>query len=87
MNWTDEKLDDLNEKVDAGFDRVDKRFERVEQRVERVDKKVDDLSSEMHAEFRGVRGEMKMLMAVMLGGFVSLFAAMMGVVATILTQV
>lgn len=80
MSWTDDRLDDLNAKVDQRFDAVDQRFDRVEQRIDRVEQKVDGLRGEMHAEFRA-------LQRTMLGGFVTLFAAMLGVMATIVTQV
>ena len=72
MSWTDERLDDLNNKVDG-------------------------IGREMHAEFRAVRSEMNarfdsvqrslnMMMGTMIGGFVTLLAATLGVLAAVLTH-
>jgi predicted nucleic acid-binding Zn-ribbon protein len=93
---TDERFDALDAKVDVLGQRVDALDEKVglldqkvgqlDQRMGRLEGRVDDLNREMHAEFRAVRGEVKTLMMVTIGGFVSLFAAMLGVMATVLTQ-
>jgi hypothetical protein len=48
----------------------------TDDRMDDLSAKVDALSREMHAEFRAVRGEIKMMQATMIGGFVSLLAAM-----------
>ena len=45
-------------------------------RLDDLNHKVDEMNREMHAEFRAVRGEMKMMQATLIGGFVSLLAAM-----------
>jgi hypothetical protein len=72
VSWTDERLDDLNSKV-------------------------DEMDREMRAEFRAVRSEMNgrfdslqrslnMMMGTMIGGFVTLLAATLGVAAAVLTH-
>lgn len=58
---------------------TDERLADLNAKVDRIDQKVDALSLEMHAEFRA-------MMRSMLGGFITLFAAMLGVAATILSQ-
>jgi hypothetical protein len=72
VTWSDERIDDLSAKVDG------------------TNQRIGNLDREMHAEFRAVRAEMKTmmttLMATMIGGFVTLFAAILGVMATILTR-
>ncbi|HEU5142647.1 MAG TPA: hypothetical protein VFU04_05765 [Solirubrobacterales bacterium] len=65
---------------------TDERLDDLNAKVDRIDQRVDDLRREMHEEFRAVRGEIKTLMMVMVGGFVTLFATMLGVIATTLTQ-
>ncbi len=55
---------------------TDDRMDDLSAKVGETNRRVDELSREMHAEFRAVRGEMKMMQATMIGGFVSLLAAM-----------
>lgn len=55
---------------------TDERMDGLSAKVDETNRRVDDLSREMHAEFRAVRGEMKMMQATLIGGFVSLLAAM-----------
>ena len=77
--WTDDQMDGLDEKVD-GLDirltRLEGKVDGLDHRLGRVEVALIELSREMHAEFRAVRGEMKMMQATMIGGFVSLLAAM-----------
>lgn len=47
VQWTDQRLDDLNKKVDHGFERLDKDIREV-----RGD--IKDLKSEMSARFAAV---------------------------------
>jgi hypothetical protein len=54
----------------------DERMDDLSGKVDETNRRIDELSREMHAEFRAVRGEMKMMQATMIGGFVSLLAAM-----------
>ncbi len=41
-NWTDARLDDLNEKVDRGFERLDVRMDRLESRMDRLESRMDE---------------------------------------------
>jgi hypothetical protein len=83
--WTDDRMDTLSGKVDGLGYEVD----ALGQRVGRLEHTVDELRREMHAEFRAVRTEMqsefravrseiKMLQVTMIGGFVSILAAIAG---------
>ncbi len=46
-NWSDQRLDDLNEKVGAGFVRVERRIEAVETKVGELGKKVGELDEKV----------------------------------------
>ncbi|HUC08374.1 MAG TPA: hypothetical protein VMR96_09810 [Solirubrobacterales bacterium] len=45
--WTEGRLEDLNDKVDRGFDKVDERFEKVDLRLERIDARLDGIQKTM----------------------------------------
>ncbi len=51
-------------------------------RLDDLNHKVGEMNREMHAEFRAVRGEMRTMQATMIGGFATLFATMVGLLAT-----
>lgn len=76
--WTDDRMDDLSGKVGG----LDHKVDGLGQRIGRLEHTVDEMNREMHAEFRAVRGEMRMMQATMIGGFVTLFATMVGLLAT-----
>jgi hypothetical protein len=96
MSWTDDRLDGLGGKVDKLDERLGKvevRLVKVEVKVDELDKRVgrlehtvDEMRLEMQAGFRELRGEIKTMTTAMIAGFVTLFAAMLGVMATIVTQ-
>jgi tetrahydromethanopterin S-methyltransferase subunit G len=71
-SWTDARLDDLNEKVDRGFGKMEKRFEQMERRFERIDEKFEAL-------YRLLAQCMLGMMAIMVGGFATLLAAVIWV--------
>ena len=43
QEWTDDRLNVLNEKVDLGFKHVDQRFEFVDQRFDQVDQRFEQV--------------------------------------------
>jgi len=63
--WTDDRLDALNEKVDLGFKLVDKRFEKV-------DEDIRELRGEMTAMRRTMSQGFIGLVVGMASGFVAL---------------
>lgn len=72
--WSDDRLDAFEKRVEERFDRVDERFDRIDerfkaadQRFEQIDKRLD----RMEADIRELR-------VIMIGGFVTLLAAMIG---------
>ena len=75
-SWTDERLDDLNQKVDRGFDKVDERFDKIDERFERLEAKID---AKFEALYRLLVQTMLGIMAVMVGGFATLLAAIIWV--------
>ncbi len=48
----------------------------TDERLDDLNHKVDELSREMHAEFRAVRSEIKSMQTTMIGGFVTVLATM-----------
>lgn len=68
-SWTDARLDDLNEKVDRLSGKVDRGFERL-------DTKMD---AKFEALYRLLVQTMLGIMAVMVGGFATLLAAIIWV--------
>jgi hypothetical protein len=89
VSWTDDRLDDLGGKVEGVELRLGKlevRVEALDQRVGRLEHAVDELRLETQAGFRELRGEVKTLTTAMIGGFVAMFAALLGLMAAILTQ-
>jgi hypothetical protein len=73
-SWTDERLDDLNEKVDRGFAKVDERFDKVDERFERLETKID---AKFEAFYRVLIQALLGIMAIMIGGFATLIAAIL----------
>ena len=82
-SWTDERLDDLNQKVDRGFDKVDERFDKVDERFDKVDERFERLEAKIDAKFEALYRllvqTMLGIMAVMVGGFATLLAAIIWV--------
>ncbi len=73
-NWTDERLDDLNEKVGKGFADSDKRFDKLEDRVEALQK-------EMNLRFEGFH---KNLLQALVGMFGVVIAGFVGIAGLII---
>jgi hypothetical protein len=69
--WTDERLDQFEKRVDERFDRVDERFDRFEGEVKLRFEQVEKRFDRVEADIRELR-------AIMIGGFVTLLAAMIG---------
>ncbi len=55
---------------------TDDRMDDLSAKVAETNRRIDGLGREIHAEFRAARSEMKMMQATMIGGFVSLLAAL-----------
>jgi tetrahydromethanopterin S-methyltransferase subunit G len=75
-SWTDARLDDLNEKVDRGFAKVDERFEKIDERFERLETKID---AKFDALYKFMLQAVLGTMAIMVGGFATLLAAVIWV--------
>ena len=92
--WTDERLDDLTQRVDDGFKSNEREFQavRLEMRTEfaAVRSEMKDefrsLRAEIGGEIGGLRGEIaalhRLLIRIAAGGFITLAAGMLGVIAT-----
>lgn len=82
---TNQRVGRVEEKVD-GLDkrvvRLDERVDGLDQRLGRVEVSVSELNREIHAEFRSIRGEIKFMQATIIGGFVTVLSAMVGLIAT-----
>jgi tetrahydromethanopterin S-methyltransferase subunit G len=52
--WTDGRLDDLQENVNQRFDEVDKRFDRIERRFDSIDARFDSLQRTIVVCFGGL---------------------------------
>jgi hypothetical protein len=78
--WTDDRLDVLNERVALGFKLVDERFAGIDKRFEQIDKRFEKVDAEL-LELRGEMKEMRRAMTqgvlglagLMLTGFIGLF--------------
>lgn len=68
-SWTDARLDDLNEKVDRLSEKVDRGFERLDEKMD----------AKFEALYRLLVQTMLGIMAVMVGGFATLLAAIIWV--------
>jgi len=92
--WTDPRLDDLNQRVDSGFKETSREFQalRLEMRTEFI-----AVRSEVAAEFASVRGEIaglrtemaamnRTLIQVGAGAMVTMFVGFAATIATVLTQ-
>jgi hypothetical protein len=73
-SWTDERLDYLSERMDERFDRVDKEFTIVREDIRELRVAVNGMSRAMN---QGVVA----ICATMAGGFATILAALIGVVA------
>lgn len=76
QEWTDGRLDALNQKVDLGFQYVDQRFDQIDQRFEKVD-----------TDIRELRGQVAGLQRTMIQGFIGLAAAMVAGFGTLGTMI
>lgn len=85
VDGLDTRVGQLNVKVD-GLDRrvgqLEVKVDALDQRIGRVEIALVELNREVHAEFRSIRGEIKMLQATTIGGFVTVLTAMVGLFAT-----
>jgi hypothetical protein len=70
--WTDDRLDALNEKVDRGFEHVEQRFDQVDKRFERIEVGIDGLRRDMSVMQRQVTQGLIGLAVGMASGFVTL---------------
>jgi hypothetical protein len=75
-SWTDARLDDLNEKVDRLNEKVDRGFERIDECFERLEARMD---AKLEALYRLLVQCMLGMMAIMIGGFATLLAAVIWV--------
>jgi chromosome segregation ATPase len=75
-SWTDARLDDLNQKVDRLEEKVDRGFEKIDERFERLEAKMD---AKFEALYRLLVQCMLGMMAIMIGGFATLLAAVIWV--------
>jgi Skp family chaperone for outer membrane proteins len=87
--WTEGRLDDLNDKVDRGFDKVDQRFEKVDQRFNRIDdkvdrgfEKVDQQFARIDARLDGMQKAMAQAVIAMTAGMLVGFGGIIGLIAT-----
>ncbi len=78
-SWTDERLDDLNDKVDRGFAKMEQRFEQMERRFEQMERRFERIDERFEALYRLLVQCMLGLMAVLVGGFATLLAAVIWV--------
>lgn len=87
--WTDQRLDQFEKRVDERFDRVDERFDRFEKEVnlrfQQVDERFDRFEGEVNLRFQQVdkrfdrvEADIRELRVIMIGGFVTLLAAIIG---------
>ena len=54
--WTDDRLDVLNEKVDLGFKHVDERFAQVDRRFEEVDRRFEQVDKRLERMDNSIEG-------------------------------
>jgi hypothetical protein len=71
-DWTDDRLDVLNEKVTHGFERIDERFIQVDSRFEAIDKRFEKVD----VDIRELRGEMAEMRRTMSQEFIGLAVGM-----------
>jgi hypothetical protein len=86
MNWTDERMDDLKSQVVEMDRRIDTRLEQVDRRFEHLEERMDEGFRELRVEMREMRTEMNTRFGAMLRVMIvfgaSMFAAMLGLIAT-----
>jgi hypothetical protein len=84
----DEHPEGLKERMDERFDRVDERFTTVDQRFGRVEGEIKEIRvaiKDLHDDNKAMRHTMTQsviaICTVMTGGFVTMIAALVGLVA------
>jgi hypothetical protein len=80
--WTEGRLDDLNEKVDRGFEKVDRRFNRIDDKVDRGFEKVDLHLARIDARLDGMQKAMVQAAITMTAGILVGFGGIIGLIAT-----
>jgi DNA anti-recombination protein RmuC len=88
-NWSDDRIDGLEQKVVDGFRHVDRRFEQVDQRFEQVDQRFDrvegefrEIRKEMKAGFERIDDRLDSFQRTMLLSYGGMIAGLLGVIAT-----
>ena len=77
VGWLEGKVDGLDKRTL----RLEEKVDGLDQRLGRVEVSVIELNREIHAEFRSIRGEVKFMQATIIGGFVTVLSAMVGLFA------
>lgn len=80
--WTEGRLDDLNEKVDRGFEKVDRRFNRIDDKVDRGFEKVELHLARIDARLDGMQKAMVQAAIAMTAGILVGFGGIIGLIAT-----
>ncbi len=80
--WTEGRLDDLNEKVDRGFEKVDQRFNRIDDKVDQGFERVDQHFARIDARLDGMQKAMVQAVIAMTGGILVGFGGIIGLIAT-----
>jgi archaellum component FlaC len=81
------KAGDRMDEQSGSIERLDEKVDGLGKRVGRLEHSVDELTREMHAEFRSARAEIKSMQMLMIGGFLTMFATMIGGFVTLLAQI
>jgi hypothetical protein len=80
--WTEGRLDDLNDRVDRGFEKVDQRFNRVDDKIDRGFEKVDQHLARIDARLDGMQKAMVQAAIAMTAGILVGFGGIIGLIAT-----
>ncbi len=84
--WTEGRLDDLNDRVDRRFEKVDQRLDRIDEKIERgferVDERFDHEFGRVNDRLDSIQRAMIYAMVSITGGILAGFSAILVLIAT-----
>jgi len=84
--WTEGRLDDLNDRVDRRFEKVDQRLDRIDEKIERgferVDERFDHEFGRVNDRLDSIQRAMIYTMVSITGGILAGFSAILVLIAT-----
>jgi archaellum component FlaC len=84
--WTEGRLEDLNDRVDRGFDKVDRALDKVDRAFDKVDERFEKVDLRLERIDARLDGIQKTMVQAVIGICTAILACFGGMIALIATQ-